>query len=596
MTATRSTGSPVLAVALLLCAYLAVSYWRAVALPFLNDDYVFLDKVRHASFVDLWKPQQLVFNWYRPWSREFHYWALLHVAGLGEPAYHLATFALWLAVIVLYFEFVRRAVRGAAVAGTATAGVAALALWGAPLMWIAGAQDLWMLFFGLCFLHALLRGWVGASYVALVLALLSKETAAVLPGVALAYLWLVERNPRGGALRRCAGYVGVVLVWAALHPTLSARFFGPLQHSLETAARPTLWATITRTILAQANLDAPLAPTSGWPGMLLVAGLGAAALIAIVLLTGRAQGATRAPAMPRDDARRAIAFGLLWALLGWGILLLPSIGWHAYYGSLGSLGFWLAMGVLLDRHRRVAVGAVAALALLCQLRAATPSWDWGTYWYQKRAGSLLGAIRDRLKALHPNFPAGSRLYFAEVPNNIGLLAGDGPAVRVWYRDPTLRARYLSAYVMRPAGDSLGGDYFFRFDPQAAVVEISAGPESALTAERLTPTWRHDQAALASLFIQAGNIEGAARSYAKLSAAYPDHPNDAIFAATAYDAIGDSAAARAWYRVATRALGDSAVRAVAPGLVREARALREAGRKAALSGVPGPPALTKENLP
>src|SRR5260221_3170926 len=164
---------------------------------------------------------------------------------------------------------------------------------------------------------------------------------------------------------------------------------------------------MTRTVLARLSFVGRLVASSGWPRMLLISGVGAAALIAIVLFSVRAQNKVSSIRLPSATAQRGIAFGLLCALLGWGILALPSIGWHAYYGSLGSLGFWLALGTLLDRHRRVAVGTVAALALLCQLRAATPSWDWGTYWYPKRAGSFLGAIRSRLFELHAELPAHS---------------------------------------------------------------------------------------------------------------------------------------------------------------------------------------------
>src|SRR5262249_16300722 len=132
----------------LLAAFLGFAYGFGLQLAFVNDDYFFLDKVWHASFLDLWTPQDLLFNWYRPWSRELHYWALFHLAGFREPAYHLANFVLWLGVMTLYFALVRRLV-GESAAIIASAGLAALALWGSPILWIAGAQELWMLAFAL---------------------------------------------------------------------------------------------------------------------------------------------------------------------------------------------------------------------------------------------------------------------------------------------------------------------------------------------------------------------------------------------------------------------------------------------------------------
>ncbi|HEV8481875.1 MAG TPA: hypothetical protein VGR66_13915, partial [Candidatus Eisenbacteria bacterium] len=61
-----------------LALFLWIAYGFGLRLAFINDDYFILDKVRSSSFVDLWKPHDLVFNWYRPWSRELHYWLLLH--------------------------------------------------------------------------------------------------------------------------------------------------------------------------------------------------------------------------------------------------------------------------------------------------------------------------------------------------------------------------------------------------------------------------------------------------------------------------------------------------------------------------------------
>src|SRR5262245_3274323 len=92
----------------LLCTYVLVAYWRAFAQPFLNDDYFFIDKVVHSSFVDIWRPERLYFFWYRPWSRELHYWALWRLFGEREWAYHVVSFILWLVVAVLYFRLVER--------------------------------------------------------------------------------------------------------------------------------------------------------------------------------------------------------------------------------------------------------------------------------------------------------------------------------------------------------------------------------------------------------------------------------------------------------------------------------------------------------
>lgn len=75
--------------ALLLTLFAAAAYGPTLNQPFIGDDYVFLDKTRDASFVDLWSFRNVDFGWYRPWSRELHFWSLQRVAGLHELAYRI---------------------------------------------------------------------------------------------------------------------------------------------------------------------------------------------------------------------------------------------------------------------------------------------------------------------------------------------------------------------------------------------------------------------------------------------------------------------------------------------------------------------------
>jgi len=549
-----------------------LAYGFGLHLAFINDDYFFLDKVAGRRFVGLWAPSDLIFNWYRPWSRELHYWVLLHLFGLREPAYHLVNFGLWLAVIGLYFTLVRKLL-GQSVAAIATVGLASLALWGSPILWVAGAQELWMLLFSLLTLLAVWRGRSIWAFPAFALALLSKETAAVVPAIAVAMLCLLEPSSLRAALRRTAGLWTLLIAWAFLHPTLHARLFGHLRTSLETERRQSPPLIAIKTLLAQFNLDGALAPEAGWTHVLL-RGMAAAVILgaAVWLLS---KGRSRAP------SRRGVALGLAWAFGSWWILFLPSIGWHAYYGVLGSMGFWIAMGSVLERHRRWAIAAVVLLAFFREAEAATMSWDWGSAWYQVRAGRILDSIRARLFEMHPNLPPNSRLYFAEIPNNIGFLAGDGPAVRVWYEDRSLRAMYLSAYEPR-AATAAGGDYFFLFDSLTTLYEMTPGEPEPPGDFR----WRRARGLLASLFIHAGNPAGAAREYAALAHSDPADPGHALFAGAAYAASDQPESASVYRRLAVRALGDSTVSDGFPNLVAAARTAADSALWRRLSGRSG----------
>lgn len=552
-----------------LTAFLLVTYRYALSLPFVNDDYVFLDRVGHASFVDLWRPDGQAFLWYRPWSQEFHYWALLHLAGAYEPLYHLANFLLWLGIMTLYFALLRR-FAGGLCAALATAFLAVLGMWAVPIIWVAGAQDLWMLLFALIALHFLARGKYIAVTVPLLLALLSKETAAAIPAVGAAYLLLIERQGVRQVVARMVPQGVVVAAWALFHPTLFRPSAYPALR-LDPTLHPSWDVILTKTFLTQLNFESALAPWLSWPRVLWESGLSAAALLLFLyVIYRRSSPITHAHIR---DSRKAILFGLVWTALGWIVLFVPSIGWHPYYGLFGSLGFCLAGAAVLVKQPRLAAIVILCLAFLRQAQAVTISSDWGMESHQVRAGAVLRQIRERLYTLHPTFPEHSRLFFAEIPARIGFLAGDGPSVRVWYRDSTLRALYFSAY--RPLYTKRGGrDYFFIFDPNVVLREVQAGPESSGLAMRRTPSWVADHSALARMFLRCGNLAAAALEYEKLAVTIPTDPEWAIFAGTTYEAVGDSAEASRFRAAALSLVGSAAVTKWWPPLVQEARAFAQ----------------------
>ena len=143
-----SPGAPWIAV--LLAAYGALRFRFVLGLPFLNDDYTILDKVGRASFASLWTAEHPLWGWYRPWSRELHFWVLAHLFGARPLAFHAASLALAAAAIGLYGALARR-VAGGVGATIASAGLVAMGAWSGTLLWAAGAQDLWMLVFALLY-------------------------------------------------------------------------------------------------------------------------------------------------------------------------------------------------------------------------------------------------------------------------------------------------------------------------------------------------------------------------------------------------------------------------------------------------------------
>lgn len=217
----------------------------------------------------------------------------------------------------------------------------------------------------------------------------------------------------------------------------------------------------------------------------------------------------------------------------WIPLVLPSIGWHAYYGGFGALGAWLAIGVLLAGRLHLVVVLLALLMTLRAARARTPSWDWGDEWYQRRAGTMLEDIRSRLLELHPHLEPRSRLFFASIPNNIGLIAGRSPAVRVWYADSSLEADFYSGYRPRPEGAFAGRDRFFKFDTLSGLVEVDAdGPAPSNPGQAIQ--WEQSQEVLAMLFLRNGDPERAATRFQEIGRL--SHRPDALVLASAAWAV------------------------------------------------------------
>jgi len=204
------------------------------------------------------------------------------------------------------------------------------------------------------------------------------------------------------------------------------------------------------------------------------------------------------------------------------------------------LGAWVVVAELLAGWPRAAVAALLALGLLRGRAEAARSWDWGSQWYQMRAGNMLRVIHDQLLALHPTLPAHTRLYFGDIPNNIGLIAGRSPAVRVWYGDPSLEAGYYSYYRARAAGEPGGPDLFFHFDSTMGIREVSVdgadGGEDSMSGE----VWERDHESLATLLLANGDLPRAARLFEAI-ARLPHRPDALMFAAVCWQAHGDSVA-------------------------------------------------------
>ena len=551
----------------LLVLFLFARFRDAFGLPFLNDDYVFLDHVARKNFANLWGFTHLAFHWWRPWSREFHYWWLQRAFGPVEWPFHLASVVLSGGVLAAYWALARR-LAGAPAAAVAVAGVVTLPGWGLLLLWSAGAQDLWMLLLSLLSLFAWCSGRPGWATLAYAAALASKETAAPLPLLFLAHDTWVTRRPWQESVLRMAPALLVGLAWAFAHPLVLGRLWGETSAALppSPAAVPP-WTALLRSALSVVSLDLWPAPDGGWRAVWWDAVRGAFLVVAFLELLARPDarptdilGGTRAARL-----RGVLPVAFAWWMLGTVPLLLPGLGWHAYYAHFAALGAWLGIGRLLARQSGFAMLFLGALAVIGAGRAATLSDDWGEAAYQRRAGAFVADIKQNLMFAHPSLPPHSRLWFVRLPNNVGFLAGDGPAVRVWYRDPTLKGGYYSAYVPRAANEPSGPDLFFRMDEVGKFLEVKRGAVDDTTSLALTaaadsaerqvnPRWQTDRLSLATALAGGRDWRAAAAEFRRLAIAYPESSSYAFDAASAFMQAGDTNTAYQWFREAARRPG------------------------------------------
>ncbi|MEQ1832654.1 MAG: hypothetical protein ABL977_06320 [Candidatus Eisenbacteria bacterium] len=608
-------GGRILGVALL-ALFLFARFGDAFRMPFLNDDYVFLDHVAGKGFASLWGFRDLAFHWWRPWSREFHYWWLQRAFGPAEAPFHLMSLLLSCGVLTAFWALARR-LAGAPAAAIAVAGAVTLPGWGLLMLWAAGAQDLWMLLLSLLALLAWRADRIAFAAVLYALALASKETAAPLALLFLAHDRWVARKAWPDTIVRMVPAMLVGLVWAFAHPMVLGRLFAHAPLSTEPSpAAISPWAAVAKSALSAFSLDVIPTPDGGWKTIWWDALRGALLVLCFIELLARPDarpsdmlGGTRAARL-----RGVMPFGLAWWACGTLPLLLPGLGWHAYYAHFAALGLWLMVGRMLARQTGVAIALVGVLAFVGAGRAATESQDWGETAYQRRAGRFVSEIKDKLLGAYPKMERHARLWFVRLPNNVGFLAGDGPVVRVWYRDRTLQAGYYSAYRAREAGQPEGPDHFFRMDEAGRFREVKRDgsgdvvplpPGVAATAASADtsnsgqdPRWERDRVSLAHALAAGKDWRGAAAEYRRLAIAFPDSSGYALDAASSFMQAGDSSAGVQWLREAARRPGApaevvSAVRAMDRGkkTVKPARKRQNDGTLA-----PATPAPRKARKP
>ncbi len=551
----RETLVSVAALALLALAL----YARGFTLGLVGDDDTLLDAALRVPLAELLTGRHGILGYYRPVSRELYFWIWGHLFGPSALGYHVVNAITFAGVVAMLFLFVRRWL------GARTGQLAALALLlfppcGALLSWVSCAQDLIALFW--CAASLLLyqsRRYVLAG-LAVALAALSKETAAVMPLVLVAYEWAAGEGPapNAGVAARTDAQTGGTRPrarWARLVPVFAG--FG-VALVIAIAMRLT-WAPGTsvavwslRQLTGAWRLPLDFASTfypAGATAGIAVAMRSAAAILALAAIAA----IVAVPDAPRRGAdgadartiRRAIAFALVLVVLGMLPVGVIVARWRGYFFSLAALGSSVLLALLFVRIGSWPARVLAAALAIVQFGSNSvyqpiPA-DWGpgrhahvNFAFFEDTSKLASGVLAGLLPWAPSIASLPRTFVVGSERNALLENVTGPALRVATRDTVARIRFLDAFTAADASSDFG---VLEVDPASLQFE-----------------WRRADAEarlrLGEDFAAGSRADLALACFAAAASERPDDPLLAYVRASALAASGRAAESHAAWAAAT----------------------------------------------
>lgn len=427
--------------------------------PFFADDYLFLEQVRGRSLVGAMTSGDPLGNFFRPIGRQFAFWVLARAGGESPLPFHAFNLAVFGLLAALLFVFVRRWA-GTTVAVFAAAFVGLHYAADVPVLWASGSQDLLAATLATLAIGLHAGGRRAWAAVACAVALLSKESVALAPLIAVAIDRERLRAWRPAVLRAWPLF-GVTGVWAVAWIASANARPGAMQTLAFDAG--SFAAALAHLVQVAAGLESGARPARWWAAIAGAALLAAGALI----LAGRAAG-ERGAAAPGLSRGAVVRIGTVWALLGALPVAVVAPIWSAYFYLFALCGAGIALGGLARLGPRwLPVVAIAVLAAgsaharhLTEFATARRPWTPLSHvnrFHLERAMATTARLIADLRRARPAVRPGTTIFFGNVPQAVGFQTADGPVVRWVYRDPTLRSHYVSEF----SEDKLGrGDVLF----------------------------------------------------------------------------------------------------------------------------------------
>jgi len=409
------------------------------AFTYFFDDYDFLGRAQAMRWADLLPDPQSLF--YRPISREL-YFGLINLLGpAGLLAGHVLNALLFGLAVILLCRFTSE------LAGPRAgffAGLAFAVFGQMPLLagWVSGGQDLLAICFILAALSLRLRGRRLIALVAILLAILSKETAIAFVPILLGIDFILGRS-KTVPVREIAAYGASLAAWAGIHPGIRSL--------LAPAAGPSSSAYVG---LVQAHLLGPLESTAAtilnlpltggatpWPtGLNLV--LFGGVLISVWGAWWISKARFPKPRNPLPPVACVAALGLCVMVLPALLTSLVVRDWLPYYACIPAMGASLLAGLALGRWPITGAAAAVVIYLWLGIWCRGMMIDPTVTTERTLAGSsdALRRVEAGFKRLWPTFPRHANVYVSTQvagTQNVYVHLNRYQPLRVWYRDPTI---------------------------------------------------------------------------------------------------------------------------------------------------------------
>lgn len=537
-------------------------YARGFTLGLVGDDDTLLDAALRVPLGELLTGRHGILGYYRPVSRELYFWIWGHLFGPSALGYHVVNAITFAGVVTMLFLFVRRWL------GARAGQLAALALLlfppcGALLSWVSCAQDLIALFWCAASLLLYQSRRYALAGLAVALAALSKETAAVMPLVLVAYEWAAGDGAaaNAGVAARGEARTGEAPArarWARLAPVFAG--FG-VALVIAVAMRLTwprgtsvaVWSLRQLTGAWRLPLDflSTFYPAGATAGIAL-ATRSAAAILALAALAAIVAVPDAPPAARRRDAagadartvRRAIAWSLALVVLGMLPVGVIVARWRGYFFSLSALGSSVLLALLLARIGTWPARVLAAALAIVQFGSNSVyqpiQADWGpgrhahvNFAFFEDTSELASGVLTGLLPWAPSIASLPRTFVVGSERNALLENVTGPALRVATRDTVARIRFLDAFTTADASSDFG------------VLEVD--PVSLQFAWRRADAGARVQ--LGEDFLAGSRPNLAAACFAAAATERPDDPLLAYLLASALAAAGRAAESHAAWAAA-----------------------------------------------